>query len=113
MSTTEIAPGAIVLEEIIPDDQEIDFSGWFCISTDPFPCPATGCDFVALHATAAHMIVVFPEKDDPRLLDLAAIMFSKKRNPKVMEYEVSLGPCISYDQWEARGRPVHAILRDQ
>ena len=110
MSTTEILPGSIVLEGLRSTEDDIDYSDWFCISTNPFPCPATGCDFVAMHATAAHMIVVFPEKDDSRLLDLAGIMFVKGRNPKVVEYEVSLGPCITYDEWEARGRPVHAIL---
>lgn len=110
--TIVLERGNDVVDSVDDDSDDRDFAGWFCVSTNPFPCPAAGCDFVAMHATAAHMIVVFPEKDDPRLLDLAAIMVSKGRNPKVVEYEVSLGPCITYDQWEARGRPVHAVLRN-
>lgn len=94
-------------------DDDTDYSGWHCISTDPFRCPAEGCTFVADFATAYHLIVVFSERDDPRLLDLASIMKARGRNPKIVEYEPGFGPCITYDQWEARGRPVHGIRREQ
>lgn len=93
------------VEEWLDDD--FDFSGWFCIATDPFPCPASGCDFVANHQTAAHLIVVWPSKDDSKLLNAALRCREAGRNPKVMEYEKSLGPCVSWDLWVHLGRPIH------
>ena len=55
-------------EELWVDDAEDDHAGWFCVSTDPFPCPATGCTFVAIFMTAAHLVLVWQERDDPNLL---------------------------------------------
>lgn len=115
MSTTYVDAAGVDVDLDI-DNSDTDLSGWWCIACDPFQCPGTNhggaCTFVAHHATAAHHIVVWPEKDDPRMLDLAAIMLGKGRNPKIVEYEVALGPCITYDQWEAMNRPVHGIRRD-
>ena len=55
-------------EELWTDDSDSDHAGWYCVSTDPFPCPAPGCDFVAEYMTAAHLILVWQERDDPNLL---------------------------------------------
>ena len=40
-------------EELWVDDTGEDHAGWFCVSTDPFPCPADGCSFVADHMDGA------------------------------------------------------------
>ena len=29
-------------EELWEDDGSDDYLGWYCVRTDPFPCPATG-----------------------------------------------------------------------
>ena len=49
-----IEQGSIVFEEQVVQDEEIwhdddsgDHDGWFCVRTDPFPCPADGCTYVA------------------------------------------------------------------
>ena len=34
-------------EELWTDDSGEDYSGWYCVRTDPWNCPATGCSFVA------------------------------------------------------------------
>lgn len=99
--------GTVVDDSDINDD--IDYASWWCISTDPFPCPNPACSFVAMHATAMHRILVWAEKDDDRLLDLCIHLVRAERNPKVVEYEVSMGPCLAYDQWEALRHPVHGI----
>ena len=39
-------------EELWVDEGGDDYEGWFCVSTDPFPCPAFGCAFVAEFMTA-------------------------------------------------------------
>jgi hypothetical protein len=96
------------LEERLDDDT--DYTGWFCVQTAPFPCPAEGCDFVAGYMTAAHLIVVWPANDDPSLLRYARDARNFGRDPRVVEYERSFGPCVSYYLWVKAGRPVHGKL---
>ena len=107
---------AIVSDELLAEDEELwsdddsgDHSGWFCVRTDPFPCPAPGCSFVADFMTAAHLVLVWQERDDPNLLWHAQRAKEVGRNPRVVEYESAFGPSASYYAWEAAGRPVHGI----
>jgi len=96
-------------EELWTDDAGRDHEGWFCVRTDPFPCPAAGCSFVAEFMTAAHLILVWQERDDPNLLWHAQRAKDVGRNPRIVGYEESFGPSASYYAWEASGRPVHGI----
>jgi hypothetical protein len=96
-------------EGLWTDDDEADHAGWFCVATDPFPCPADGCSFVAEFMTAAHLILVWEERDDPNLLRHAERAKQVGRNPRVTAYERTFGPSASYYAWEAAGRPVHAV----
>ena len=82
-----------------------DFEGWFCIATDPYPCPGKNCSFIARHLTSLHKIIVWPEMDDPEILEMAKILKEMGRNPKIVEYEVSMGECISWYQLEAMRNP--------
>jgi hypothetical protein len=95
-------------EELWREDAD-DHTGWFCVRTDPFPCPAAGCSFVAEFMTAAHLILVWEEVDDPNLLRHAQRAKDVGRNPRVDQYETGYGPSASYYAWEAAGRPVHGI----
>jgi len=114
---SELRPGAAVLSDIdLETDEELwhgdddgDHGGWFCVSTDPFPCPAEGCSFVADFMTAAHLVLVREERDDPNLLWHAQRAKEAGRNPRVVAYEPGFGPSASYYAWEAAGRPVHAV----
>jgi hypothetical protein len=96
-------------EELWIDEAEDDHSGWFCVRTDPFPCPAAGCTFVAVFMTAAHLVLVWEESDDPNLLWHAQRAMEVGRNPRIIPYERGFGPSASYYAWEAAGRPVHAV----
>ncbi|MGD0166646.1 MAG: hypothetical protein ABSC51_05065 [Gaiellaceae bacterium] len=91
------------------DDSDADHSGCYCVATGPFPCPAAGCPFVAEFMTAAHLILVWQEQDDPNLLRHAQRAKKVGRNPRVVEFQRSFGPSASYYAWEAAGRPVHGI----
>ena len=112
-----LEPGRLLLaddelaaeEELWREDGEADYTGWYCVGTDPFPCPASGCVFVATFMTAAHLILVWEERDDPNLLRHAGRAKQVGRNPRVVTYEVGYGPSASYYAWEAAGRPVHGI----
>jgi hypothetical protein len=96
-------------EELWPGDDGEDHRGWFCVRTDPFPCPAAGCSFVADFMTAAHLVLVWEERDDPNLLWHAQRAKEVGRNPRVVSYEPEFGPSASYYAWEAAGRPVHGV----
>ena len=98
-------------DEIWKDDGDGDHTGWFCVSTDPFPCPADGCSFVARYMTAAHLILVWEERDDPNLLRHAGRAKQVKRNPRVVNFESNFGASVSYYAWEAAGRPVHGVRK--
>jgi hypothetical protein len=115
----EPTPGSVVLEELdLEEEEELwsddsgeDHAGWFCVRTDPFPCPAAGCSFVAEFMTAVHLILVWEQRDDPNLLWHAQRAKEVGRNPRIVAYEPSFGPSASYYLWEASGRPVHGIRR--
>jgi len=96
-------------EELWRDDEGSDYSGWFCVRTDPFPCPAEGCTFVAVFMTAAHLILVWERSDDPNLLHHAQRAKEVGRNPRIEAYSGSFGPSASYYAWEAAGGPVHGV----
>ncbi len=96
-------------ESLWRDDDAGSHVGWWCVRTDPFPCPADGCAFVAEFMTAAHLVLVWEEQDDPNLLWHAQRAMEVGRNPRVVPYERSFGPSASYYAWEAAGRPVHAV----
>jgi hypothetical protein len=99
----------LVEEELWTEDVGDDHEGWFCVATDPFPCPASGCTFVANHMTAVHLILVWEQYDDPNLLRHAQRAKDVGRNPRVVVYQSQFGPSASYYAWEAAGRPVHGI----
>jgi hypothetical protein len=117
VSGTELERGTVVEEdvgfevdeELWTDDTSGGHAGWFCVATDPFPCPAEGCPFVALFMTAVHLILVWERRDDPNLLRHAQRAKEVGRNPRVVVYEPEFGPSASYYAWEAAGRPVHAV----
>jgi hypothetical protein len=96
-------------EDLWQEGDGADHAGWFCIGTEPFPCPAVGCTFVALFMTAAHLVLVWEERDDPNLLRHAQRAQHVGRNPRVVEYRQEFGPSASYYAWEAAGRPVHGV----
>ncbi len=93
------------------DDGLGDSDGdWFCVRTDPFPCPGEGCSFVADYMTAAHLIVVWPRLDDPALLGAANNARAVGRNPRVIQYREDFGKAIPWDQWAQSGQRVHGRM---
>jgi hypothetical protein len=98
-------------EELWTGEEDGDHSGWYCVRTDPFPCPAPGCTFIAVFMTAAHLVLVWEERDDPNLLRHAQRAKEVGRNPRVVSYARDYGPSASYYAWEAAGRPVHGIRK--
>jgi hypothetical protein len=96
-------------EELWQDDGTGDRTDWWCVQTEPFPCPASGCTYVAEFMTAAHLILVWETNDDPNLLKHAGKARDVGRNPRVVAYKSDFGPSASYYAWIAAGRPVHGV----
>lgn len=86
-------------------DTDSDLSDWYCIRTDPFPAPECGCNVE--HVTAPviiagrrfHMIVIWPERDHPTILEVAQQCKSAGRNPRIIECDVKEHETITYGQW--------------
>ena len=68
-----------------------------------------GVRFVAEFMTAAHLVLVWEQFDDPNLLRHAARARDVGRNPRVVGYVPDFGPSASYYAWVAAGRPVHGV----
>ena len=121
MTEPELQRGSLVVRDeslledelLWRDDESDDHAGWWCVRTDPFPCPADGCGFVAEFMTAAHLVLVWQERDDPNLLWHAQRALEVGRNPRIVSYAASYGPSASYYAWEAAGRPVHGIKNER
>ena len=121
MTEPELQRGSLVVRDeslledelLWRDDDSDDHAGWWCVRTDPFPCPADGCGFVAEFMTAAHLVLVWQERDDPNLLWHAQRALEVGRNPRIVSYAASYGPSASYYAWEAAGRPVHGIKNER
>ena len=120
MTEPDLQRGSLVVrdEDLLEDeflwrDDSDDHAGWWCVRTDPFPCPADGCGFVAEFMTAAHLVLVWQERDDPNLLWHAQRALEVGRNPRIVSYAASFGPSASYYAWEAAGRPVHGIKNER
>ena len=117
MEEQRIEPGRVLVEDVdLVEEEELwvdeggdDHAGWSCVRTDRFPCPAAGCTFVAEFMTAAHLILVWEEQDDPNLLRHAAKARDVGRNPRIVGYREHYGPSASYYAWIAAGRPVHGV----
>ena len=100
MEAEEPRRGSLIFEDELLEDEEIvwiddtddDRDGWFCVRTDPFPCPASGCTFVADFMTAAHLVLVWEERDDPNLLWHAQRAMEVGRNPRVVAVRARLRP---------------------
>lgn len=108
-----------------PGEEAAD--GWCCVACDPFPCPGhrapllriwettatclhdDECRFVGVSQTAQHRTLVWPDADDPRMLEIAAEMRDQCRNPRLVPYTRGFGPAVSYWEWEATGSRVHGV----
>ncbi len=98
------------LERIDEDGPGESYGGWYAVATRPFPCPVEGCRFVAHAMTAAHLVLVWPESDDPAMLSFCSDAKKFGRDPKVVEWAPALGPALSFYKWTRIGRPVHGFL---
>src|ERR1700733_7808646 len=72
-----------------------DLDGYYTIQVRPIAC---GCGHIMQYAECnhAHVIVVWEEMDDDNLLHAAQELKVAGGDPKVVEYEASMGKCIDF-----------------
>ena len=89
------------------DDTVDDHAGWFCVRTDPFPCPANGCEFVADFMTAAHLVLVWEDATIRTCSGTRSLMSATRRSsvrerlsgPSASSYVGSRGPARPRSSW--------------
>lgn len=84
------------IDERIDNGSGTGLSGWFCVKVKPFICGGCGrnCRY---YDDARHLIVVWPTENDPNLVRVVeSLSEDEGTDPKVIEYEKSLGEAVSY-----------------
>lgn len=93
------------LDELVDLDYSDDeFDNYWCIQIKPFQCQ--GCGNIVTHAQCGnHFIVIWENKDDQSLLEVAAVLQSGENNyePYIHRYNRILGPCVKYEDAVKRG----------
>ena len=85
--------------DILNDEQ--DLNGWFCIMlAQERRCKQCGMLTRFIHSTDTQRIVVWPEKDHPKILENAARIMKRRPDydPRIVEYEQSMGPAVPYSE---------------
>ena len=88
------------------EDSGDDDRGWYCVRTDPFPCPAEGCSFVAdFMAIMAHLVLVWEERDDLNLPLARAACEGGRKEPSGRRVRARLRAQRFVLRLGGRGRP--------
>lgn len=91
-----------MLEEIdVPDYNNEQFEGWFCIQHSPIPCHSCGSPVCYVEPPGIHLIVVWEEKDDVDMLRMASrikAIKSMNLDPIIIPYAPIYGNCIPYQE---------------
>lgn len=84
----------MILTQRSNSDLDEFYEEWYCIRVERYYCYHCSMEFDYLHNN--RKILVWPERDDPQMLDIAQKAKDKTGIAQIVEYETSLGPCISY-----------------
>lgn len=89
--------GVVPYSTLADEAEDIDDEPWYCLQIDEFYCRDCNSiqEFLHLQLRKGHpRIVVFPEKDDPLLLDVATDWQKAQKNPRIVQYEIGFGTCV-------------------
>lgn len=87
-------------------DPDLDYSGedydnYWCIDIKPFVCDHCG-SLVAYAQCGNHLIVIWENKDDDSILEVAAALV-EEYDPRIVRYNRILGPCMEFNEAVKRG----------
>ena len=78
------------------------YDDFWCITINPYRCP--GCQQIISHAQVGdHFIVIWEEKDDESILEVASSLKSMQMNPHIVNYNRDDGPCVEFYEAVRRG----------
>lgn len=86
-----------VNESLDDDDNDSDYEGFFCLGLDPSVC-ACGHIQEYFEPLLYHAILVWEEKDDPILLEVAAAAKRLGQDARIIEYKKELGDALDFYQ---------------
>jgi hypothetical protein len=95
------------LIEFLDQAVTLDYSGpeydeYWCVNIKPFKC--RNCDTVICYACAgAHFIIIWPEKDDEDMLNIAAELKDCDMDPRIVRYNRIIGPCVTFEDAKKHG----------
>lgn len=81
-----------IIDEISISDLT-DEDDWYCLLTNLF-CSRHITGYTHCHETGE--IIVWPERDDPNILRIAAKAKDYGCSAAILQYEKSIGPCVSF-----------------
>lgn len=88
-------------------DPDLDYSDpsyddYWCVSITSYLCP--GCNDLISHAQVGnHLIVIWEEKDDDAILEVARTLKEVGMDPRIINYKRDDGPCIEFYEACKRG----------
>lgn len=96
------------LIEFLDQFVDLDYSGdefddYWCINIKPFKC--ANCNSIIAYAQCGnHFIIIWENKDDQTILEVAAALQSVDDfDPRIVQYNRILGPCVKYEDAVERG----------
>ena len=89
------------IEEFLDQFISLDYTDekydrYWCINIKPFKCANCG-DPICYAQCGSHFIIIWEEKDDENLLNIAAELQRADMDPRVVNYNRYLGPCVVFE----------------
>jgi|SRR6185503_18148143 len=78
------------------------YDDFWCVAINPYTC--AGCNQLISHAQVGdHFIVIWEEKDDDTILEVASGLKRAEMNPRIVNYNRNDGPCVEFYEAIRRG----------
>lgn len=78
-------------------EDDLQYEGWYCINIKPAKCDGCGNVVAYLEPPHFHLIVVWQEKDDEKLLEFAVALEEQGLEPRIETYHPILGSCVPWE----------------
>lgn len=102
-------PRTTVMPSVDKPTRHNRYDGFWYLRMNNLKCKGCGHVMFSAEPDDNHDILVWEEKDDDYLLQIAAQFKRAEMNPKIEEYKASLGPCVDFYDAVKAGRIKGAI----
>lgn len=91
------------------DYSDLEYDDWYCIQIKPMRCSCG--EVVTFASDDLHMILIWQDKDDDKLLELAIILREGDFEPFIVNYTHLFGPCIEFEDAVRLGTMENGFIR--